>query len=450
MAKKNVNLDNMIKRKKELRSYYNDAGKLSSQNVKNLTKELGSSNKIALSNKEIEKSIRKINDEHEKTLKTQEQIKVEQAAQYEILKQQLGLTKEQMNIYVSIENFQNKIQDVNKKSLSVFKNMDSMDFSKIFKNPMAAMDAFSVGLVDKVLNTGKTGFLKLSQGMNLFKGGIKGVIPALGGMKGILMGLGGVLASTGILAGILAIQVAVAGVVKMFDVMMKFNFGGIATEFGAAFAQIKNIWKIFEINIMKTLEPIEPIFRELFGGLASFVVTAFSTITEIFGGFFEGFTKSFGDVEKSAGGFKDVFSSLIPILKTMGSTLQPIFSVIGKITGSLFQLLIPAFKLLGAVVPPLLKVIMFALDPIIWAIDKLVSGINVVTSWMGGGSGETDKIVSKEAESTNNTQNVFSSNNISRSVTFNNQVPNEKVGKKIVGMQTNQLMTAMDYGMQRG
>jgi hypothetical protein len=468
MAKKDMNLENARAKKKSLTDFYQTAGKLSSKQVQNLKKELSSSEQINLSNKEIEDTINRINKKQETTIKNHEKVKVIQEAELKILQQKLGLSDSMMKLYKGLESYQEKLTAFQSKSLSKMRDMKKLDLTEMFKNPMKAMDNFSIGILEGAINLGKyalplfgieKGVLKLEKSwlgigdtikkqqeigenfidkikeplgafykqflkikeegfgktigkgfesmknmgidsfQNLrkgfgtsfknmsshFAGFKKGVIPGfkglgksgmsaiskikvgLGGMKGLLAG--GAKAAVGfgvtltalaakfaiVAAPIIAIQAAVAGLIKMFDIMFKFNFGGIAGEFGAAMAKIQHIWKVFEINIMKVLEPLEPLFRDVFGGIADFVVYAMELATDLFTGFFEGFVDSFKGLEDSGEGLKKMFGFMKPLLDTLTEAIKPMYALIGQITGILIQVLVPVLSLIGYIAIPIFK-----------------------------------------------------------------------------------------------
>lgn len=374
MAKKDMNLDNVRAAKRELGEFYREAGKLSNSNVQNLSKELSNTKQIALSNKEIEAEIKKVNKEYEKKLKLQEQIIVKQETEYEIIQKKLGLNDSFMNFYKGIDKYQKDLNSKHEKTNKLFKDMGGINLSKIFTNPLAAMDNFSLKMINSVLNTGK----------NAVGGLGKFISTATSNKAGLFAGLAGAVKGVGASAGVaaiafakftlplLAIQAVVGGLIKMFDVMMKFNFGGIASQFGVAFAKIEHIWKVFEINIINTLKPLEPMFSEIFGNVADILVTVVTIVTDVFGSFFKGFVDGFGIVEGSTKGFISVFEGIMPVLESVGEVLKPVFEIIGKLTSLLMMALLPQFKLILAVAKPIFKTLEFLLKPVLFVIDLIV------------------------------------------------------------------------------
>jgi len=158
MAKKDMNLGNIREKKKQLNDFYSSAGKLSSKQVDNLKKELSTNDRITLSNKEIEESIKKINSNYEDSVKNVEKLKVEQEAEYAIMQKKLGLSDDMMSLYKGINNYQKKLNDYQEKSIVSMRNMRKMNLSEIFSNPLKAMDNFSVGLMNKVIDGTKGTF----------------------------------------------------------------------------------------------------------------------------------------------------------------------------------------------------------------------------------------------------------------------------------------------------
>jgi len=155
MAKKDMNLENARAKKKSLTDFYQTAGKLSSKQVQNLKKELSSSEQINLSNKEIEDTINRINKKQETTIKNHEKVKVIQEAELKILQQKLGLSDSMMKLYKGLESYQEKLTAFQSKSLSKMRDMKKLDLTEMFKNPMKAMDNFSIGILEGAINLGK-------------------------------------------------------------------------------------------------------------------------------------------------------------------------------------------------------------------------------------------------------------------------------------------------------
>lgn len=602
MAKKDMNLDNMKAREQELNSYYESKGKLANKDIMSLTKELSINKQINLSNKEIEKTLRAINEQRVKGVKSQEKLKVQQELEKKLLQEKLGLNNSMMKVYNSLDSYQGKLNSHLNKTHSLFKGMSGINLKEIFTDPLGSMDKFSGALINKVVNVGKSGLegmgvtikgmkgafndvkhagtifsMQLGEDTNKIKGNLGGVGQMLlgvnnsfrsftggakngisqlgkafgglkggvgtvadgfsnlrgifgnvkgafgsfaGGMKGGLTSLAGgvkglagtMVASMGsamltlgtVIAPIIAIQVAVAGLVKMFDLMMKFNFGGIASEFGAAVAQIKQIWAVFEISIMDTLEPLEPMFSAIFGGAADLIVSVFGMVTGVFNEFFQGFVDSFGNVEESTGSFKDMFENLKPVFASVTESLKPIFAIIGRITGILMQILVPVIKLLGAIMVPLFKVVELSLMPVYWSFEqiakvilwivdylalleepilklgelmdtylleparKLINYLKELISlipFMGDKFNEekslaeeqtskVDKMIQKEGnEDSGVVQSVISPGDVKKvnySYNINNNVKDRETGMMMANSQTDQIVEWMGYAQQRG
>jgi hypothetical protein len=467
LAKKEMNLDKARQVKSDLTSAYSEMGKLSSSEIGNLQKKISSSEKLAMSNKEIVNTIKNVNKELENSIRLQSELVVKQETEYEIMQKKLGLSDGQMNIYKSLDKYQMGLNQHHAKTINLFKNMQGMNLSKIFSNPMAAMDKLALGMQNKIINVAKVGV----------SGSIKGIgVAAAGALKSFAL----------FTAPLLAIQIVVAGLIKMFDVMMKFNFGGIASQFGVAFAKIEHIWKVFEINIINTLKPLEPLFSEIFGGVADIIVTVVELVTEVFGSFFQGFVDSFKDIEGTSSGFMSVFEQIKPIFEEVAKALEPIFNILGQVTGLLIQSLVPIFKIIGAIALPIFKLIGISLKSmtpilefIIDLLDKYISYLSDVGDifmWLSDlfmeylmpiiekfssfmekfnvfNKKKGEKGVIEEEGSTADVAATSGSPNIrtnNNNININNNVRDRDTGIVMAKMQNNQLDQAFNIAAQRG
>lgn len=116
---------------------------------------------------------------------------------------------------------------------------------------------------------------------------------------------------------------------------------------------------------------------------------------------------------------KPIFDVIIDLFMMLIELLMPLIDVIMapllvqiKLFATLFQALAPLIRLVGnviqAILVPILKLVMKALEPILWIIEKIVKFIEVLFGWLGGIGGKVKDATSNFGDLTSGVTETLS------------------------------------------
>jgi len=225
-------------------------------------------------------------------------------------------------------------------------NNSANNFVKKFNKSMSNVTIPRKGIVEFNNSLGQSGkkLKSLQAGFSNFSGflaGLKGAFKSLGAsIKVVASVLGKALVTTGIGA----LIVAIGSIVKIFDVMKKFNIGGIGTEIGKITSMVSVLVAKLDLTLAKMSQKLAPILKGIFKGIEKIIVPIFNLIGSVFNSVIDGLVAGFGNVNDAGKSFKSLFSSIGELIKGLTPAISFLAKVMGSLLGFAINVIIKPLK----------------------------------------------------------------------------------------------------------
>jgi hypothetical protein len=183
-----------------------------------------------------------------------------------------------------------------------------------------------------------------TQGISKFAGGLGRILDIFSFMTSSAKNFMAVM-SVGLKSlGIGLLLSGLAAIVKVFDVMRKFNVGGIGTAIARISSLISVLSARLELVIASVGQKLGPVLSGIFRGIEKVIVPIFNVLTTFITSFVDGLATAFGDTNEMGKTFLSIFSSIGQILSGLTPAISFLAKVIGTVLGVAIKVIVEPLK----------------------------------------------------------------------------------------------------------